>query len=146
MAENEPGGTPPEPLLEAIANLARFHHEHEKYYSQAPLRQAAELQARSRALKSPAGRWSTVDAGGRSGTVPFAGAEDLNAPGLAAEPGIPFLEGAGEPAELLRLKRDIGEIAGDYEQGGTRLAHAMEQAWEIAGQLAVPPAPARPAR
>ncbi len=140
VAEDEPGGTPPEPLLEVIANLARFHHEHEKYYSQAPLRQAAELQARSRALKSLADRWSTVDAGGRSGTVPFAGAEDLNAPGLVAESGILFMEGEGEPAELLRLKRDVGQVADDYERGGTWLAHAMEQAWEIAGQLAVHPA------
>jgi hypothetical protein len=29
--------TPSAPLLEAIDNLARFHREHEKFYSQAPL-------------------------------------------------------------------------------------------------------------
>jgi hypothetical protein len=51
---------PPEPLLEAIGNLSRFHREHEKFYSQAPLRQAVEVQAASRALKSLAGQWSKV--------------------------------------------------------------------------------------
>ncbi|OLZ44601.1 hypothetical protein AVW11_34865, partial [Streptomyces amritsarensis] len=63
MAEDEAQLSPPESLLQLIDNLARFHREHEEYYSQAPLRQAGELQAWSRALKTLADRWSMVGVG-----------------------------------------------------------------------------------
>ncbi|MFC9819611.1 hypothetical protein ACFWG6_30185 [Streptomyces erythrochromogenes] len=139
MPEDEAQLTPPEPLLQVIANLARFHREHEQFYSQVPLRQADELQARSRALKSLAGRWSVTDVRESAGN-PFAGAEDLNAPGLVAESGILFMEGEGEPVEFQRLKRDIRELAEDSDQTGIWLAHAMEQAWEAVGLLAAYPA------
>lgn len=132
--------TPPEPLLQVISNLARFHREHEQFYSQAPLRQAGELQAQSRALKSLAGRWSAVDVSERTAANPFLGAEDLNAPGLVAESGILFMEGEDEPVELQRLKRDVGAIADDNGQTGAWLTQAMEQAWEVAGLLAAYPA------
>ncbi|MGV9559076.1 hypothetical protein [Streptomyces sp. NPDC003522] len=56
MPEDETPRTPADLLLRVIDNLARFHREHEEYHAQAPLRQAGELQARSRALKSPAPR------------------------------------------------------------------------------------------
>ena len=39
MTETSGSETPPPQLLEAIGNLTEFHREHEKYYSQAPLRQ-----------------------------------------------------------------------------------------------------------
>ncbi|MDC2948879.1 hypothetical protein [Streptomyces heilongjiangensis] len=132
--------TPPGSLLQLIDNLATFHREHEKYYAQAPLRQAAELQARSRALKALADRWSDVEAGERTSAVAFAGADDLNAPGLVAESGILFMEGEGEPAELGRLRREVGVLAEETEQGGAWLTRAMEEAWEIAGSLAAHPA------
>ncbi|MFD6230304.1 hypothetical protein ACFWFZ_26060 [Streptomyces sp. NPDC060232] len=139
MPEDEARTRPPEPLLRVIANLARFHREHEQFYSQAPLRQADELQACSRALKSLAARWSVTDVRDSVGHE-FAGAEDLNAPGLVAESGILFMEGEGEPVELQRLKRDLREVAQDSDQTGTWLAHAMEQSWESVGQLAAYPA------
>ncbi len=140
MAENEAQVSPPESLLLLIDNLARFHREHEEYYSQAPLRQAGELQARSRVLKALADRWSEVTVGERASSVGFTGAEDLNAPGLVAESGVLFMEGEGEPAELQRLKREVRQVADDAEQTGAWLAQAMEQAWEIAGSLAIYPA------
>ncbi|MFF5958359.1 hypothetical protein [Streptomyces luteogriseus] len=140
MPEEQSQPPPPESLLQVIDNLARFHREHEEYYSQAPLRQAGELQARSRALKALADRWSVVEAGEQTSAIPFAGAEDLNAPGLVAESGILFMEGENEPAELRRLKREVGLVADETEQGGAWLAEAMEQAWEIAGSLAAYPA------
>ncbi|MFJ5806594.1 hypothetical protein [Streptomyces sp. NPDC093093] len=140
MPEDEAQHTPPDSLLQVIDNLARFHREHEKYYSQAPLRQAAELQARSRALKSLADWWSDVEASEQTSPIAFAGTEDLNAPGLVAESGILFMEGEDEPAELRKMKREIGMLAEDAEQAGAWLAQAMEQAWEIAGRLAAYPA------
>ncbi|MDR6979679.1 hypothetical protein J2X68_006416 [Streptomyces sp. 3330] len=140
MPEDEAPSTPPESLLQVIDNLSRFHREHEEYYSQAPLRQAAELQGRSRALKSLADRWSEVEAAEQASGIAFAGADDLNAPGLVAESGILFMEGEGEPAELRRMKREVGMLADETEQGGAWLAQAMEQAWEIAGSLAAYPA------
>jgi hypothetical protein len=136
----DPPGKPPDSLLDAIGNLSRFHREHEKFYSQAPLRHAGDIQAASRALKSLADRWSEVRPSENPIRVPFAGAEDLNAPGLVAESGILFMEGEGEPAEITRLKRELEAIAADSEQTGDWLSNAMGQAWEMAGALAAFPA------
>ena len=140
MTEVDAQNKPPDRLLEAIGNLARFHREHEKFYSQAPLRQAGEIQAISRALKSLAGQWSEVEPSERPAANPFAGAEDLNAPGLVAESGILFMEGEREPAEIKRLKRDLEAVAADSEETGAWLSQAMEQAWETAAALASYPA------
>jgi hypothetical protein len=137
---SEDASDTPRELLEAIGNLARFHHEHEKFYSQAPLRQAGDIQAISRALKSLAGQWSTVGRSEHPLPSPFAGAEDLNPPGLVGESGILFMEGEGEPAELKRLKRDLEAVAADSEETAAWLSQAMEQAWGIAGALASYPA------
>lgn len=129
MPEDEAQTIPPEPLLQVIANLARFHREHEQFYSQAPLRQADELQARSRALKSLAGRWSVTDVGESAGN-PFAGAEDLNAPGLVAESGILFMEGEDEPVELQRLKR----MSGSLRRTATRPESGSRTPWSRRGR------------
>lgn len=139
MTETSGSGTPPPQLFEAIGNLAEFHREHEKFYSQAPLRQAVEVQAASRVFKALAGRWSAVVPAAHPGASPFAGAEDLNAPGLIAESGVLFMEGEGEPAEIKRLRRDLGTLADDVEQTGEWLAVAMGQAWQVAGALAAYP-------
>lgn len=127
---------PPPQLLEAIGKLTRFHREHEKFYSQAPLSQAVEIQAASRGLKALAGQWSEAKPSEHPAANPFAGAEDLNPPGLVGERGILFMEGEGEPAEISRLKRDLETFAADCEQTGDWLAKAMEQAWQMAGALA----------
>lgn len=124
-----------EPLFEAISNLSRFHREHEKFYSQAPLRQAEEVQAASRAIKALAAQWSGAEPSERPAVNPFAGAEDLNAPGLVAESGILFMEGEGEPVEVERLKRDLATVADDCEETGAWLAAAMEKSWQSAAAL-----------
>jgi hypothetical protein len=132
---NERRQDPPSELLEAIANLARFHREHERFYAQAPLRQALELQAASGALAALASQWSEAEPSDHPLPLAFAGAEDLNAPGLVGETGILFMDGEGEPAEVERLKRDMENIASDHEQTGSWLSQAMEQAWQMAGAL-----------
>jgi hypothetical protein len=128
------GDVPPQ-LLEAIENLSRFHREHEKFYSQAPLQSAREVEASSRALKALADHWSRTDPSDHPAPNPMAGAEDLNPPGLAGESGILFMEGEDEPAEVAQLKREMGEKAAGCERTGEWLSTAMEQAWEIAGAL-----------
>jgi hypothetical protein len=135
VSETDRRETPPETLLETIGNLAQFHREHEKFYSQAPLRQAGEVQAASRVLKALAGRWSEVEPSWHPAASPFAGAEDLNAPGLVAESGVLFMEGEGEPSEIRRIKRDLEILAGDLEETGGWLSNAMAQAWQVAGAL-----------
>jgi hypothetical protein len=127
--------TPAPELLDAIGNLSRFHRDHEQFYSQAPLRQALELQACSRALKALAAHWGVVTPTEHPLTLPFAGAEDLNAPGLVAETGILFMESDGEPAEIVRLKQDAERIAAGCEQTGEWLDGAMQQAWQMAAAL-----------
>jgi hypothetical protein len=134
----EPPEKPPapsEPLLAVIANLARYHREHEKFYSQAPLRQAGELQGASRALKSLADQWSEAAVSERPAANPYQGAEDLNAPGLVAESGILFMEGEGEPVEIGRLRRDLATVASDCQESGAWLAEAMEHSWRVAAAL-----------
>ena len=95
-----------------------------------------DFQAISRALKSLGAQWSRAEPSERPLANPFAGAEDLNAPGLVAESGILFMEGEGEPAEIKRIKGDLAAIAADSEATGAWLAQAMERAWEAAGVLA----------
>jgi hypothetical protein len=132
--------SPPPELLKTIANLAAFHREHEKFYAQAPVKQALEVQGASRLLKALAARWSTAQPAEHPAANPFAGAEDLNAPGQVAESGALFMEGEGEPAELRRLKRDLATLATDLEETGEWLAAAMEQSWQAAGALSAYPA------
>jgi len=132
--------SPPAALLETIANLARFHREHEQFYSQAPLREAADVQAVSRTLKALAGRWSEVTPADSPLANPLAGADDLNPPGLTSETGVLFLEGEAEPVEIERIRRDVERLAADIEETGEWLGAAMEQAWQLAGALAAYPA------
>jgi hypothetical protein len=127
----------PPQLLEMIGNLSEFHREHEKFYAQAPLRQAVEVEAASRVLKALADHWSSVSPSDRPVTAsPFAGAPDLNPPGLTAEAGVLFMEGEGEPTEIKQLLRDLETLADDMEEGGKWLAAAMEKGWAVAGSLA----------
>ena len=125
----------PPPLLEIIGNLSEFHREHEKFYAQRPLRQAVEVEAASRTLKALADRWSSVTAEERPVGSPFAGARDLNAPGLTAESGVLFMEGEGEPTEIKQLRRDLETLAEDWDAGGEWLSAAMKKAWAVAGSL-----------
>lgn len=129
----------PAPLLAVIRNLARTHREHEKYYGRAPLRSAADVQEMSVALKALADRWRSVAPAESPVHAPFAGADDLNAPGLVAATGILFMESEGKPAEICRLERDLASIASDNEQTGSWLSTAMENSWQAASALAAFP-------
>ena len=123
-----------------LGNLSEFHREHEKFYAQAPLRQAVEIEGSSRVLKALADHWSVVSPVERPSTSPpFAGAPDLNPPGLTAETGVLFMEGEGEPTEIKQLRRDLETLAGDMDAGGEWLSAAMEKGWGIAGSLAAYP-------
>lgn len=127
---------PPTQLLETIRNLAEFHRLHEEFYAQAPLSSAVEVQRASGILKALADQWRTADPVEKPAGSPYAGAEDLNAPGLVSGTGVLFLEGEGEPAEIAKLKRDLETLAADMETSGEWLGTAMEQAWQVAGALA----------
>jgi len=127
---------PPPQLLETIRNLAEFHREHEKFYAQAPLRKAVEIQAASRVLKALADHWRQVAPVEHPAGSPFAGARDLNAPGLVSESGVLFLEGEGEPAEIKQLRRDLETAAKDLDETSAWLSAAMEQSWQVASALA----------
>jgi hypothetical protein len=124
--------------LDAILNLSRYHREHEKFYARSPLRHAIELQRAARTLTTLADRWSVTTPAPAAGGTRFAGCEDLNEPAAIQSDGVLFMEGEGEPAELARLKRDIGVVADDYEASGAWLAGAMEAAWETAARLRHP--------
>jgi hypothetical protein len=112
-----------------------FTREHEKFYSQAPLAAACDAQAASRTLKALATQWSEADPAQHPVPNPFAGAEDLNAPGLVAEHGVLFMEGEGEPAEIKRMKRDLGNLAADLDETGAWLSAAISAAAEAHKRL-----------
>lgn len=132
-------GQPPPELLAVIANLARFHREHEQFYSQSPLLDAVGLEGHSRVLKALAAHWRVAEPQSAPLPSPFAGTEDLNPPGLTAASGVLFMEGEGEPAEIVHLKRELETLASGVEETGGWLAAAMEQAWGVAGALVVHP-------
>lgn len=67
-----------DPLLQAVANLSRYHREHEKFYAESPLHDAVALQRASRALKALAERWEVAERDDAPAPSPFAGARDLN--------------------------------------------------------------------
>lgn len=122
-------------LLEVAANLSRYHREHEKYYSEAPLADAIELQRTARTLMALAERWTATEPATVPAASPFAGAPDLNDDRAIETSGVLFMEGAGEPAEITRIKADLQATAASSEQSGTWLAAAMEASWAMAEAL-----------
>ena len=127
-------------LLETVANLSRYHREHEKFYAAAPLEEALSLQAISRTLKALAERWLVAEPVAHPAASPFAGAPDLNDERAIETLGVLFMEGEGEPTEIATIKRRLAEMADAHAQTGQWLGGAMEAAWSAAAALARYPA------
>ncbi len=128
-------GTGRDELLAAARNLSRYHREHEKYYSEAPLNDAIALQRMARTLIALAERWASVEPATAPAPSPFAGAPDLNDERAIETSGVLFMEGGGEPAEIGRMKSELEAIAAISEQSGSWLASAMEGSWAMAEAL-----------
>jgi hypothetical protein len=122
-------------VLEAVLNLSRFHRDHEKFYGQEPRAQGVTLQRHARALQALADRWSTTQPEAQHWINPFEGSQDLNDPTALQLDGVLFMEGAGEPTEIARLKRDLRTLAADNEATGRWLADAMQATWEASKSL-----------
>jgi heme oxygenase len=122
-------------LLAVATNLSRYHREHEKYYSEAPLADAIALQRTGRTLIALAERWTAAEPATAPAASPFAGAPDLNDDRAIETGGVLFMEGAGEPAEITRIKSDLQSMAAASEQSGLWLASAMEASWDVAAAL-----------
>jgi hypothetical protein len=134
--DHTPGGGP---ARAAMLNLSRFHREHERHYALAPLESAVALGRAARTLTTIADRWAAAPAPAEDRVrVRFAGCEDLNDPAVIPSDGVLFMEGEGEPAELVRLRRDVLAIADDNAQTGAWLAAAMETSWGTAGGIRDP--------
>ena len=138
---NQPGprqqqdGAGSDGLLAAARNLARFHREHEKYYSEAPLTDAISLQRAARTLFALAERWTSVEPATEPAPSPFAGTPDLNDDRAIETSGVLFMEGANEPAEITRIKSELQTGAAASERSGAWLATAMETSWAMAEAL-----------
>ena len=122
-------------LLAVAANLSRYHREHEKYYSEAPLAEAIALQRAARTLIALAERWTTAEPAAAPAPSPFAGTPDLNDDRAIETSGVLFMEGGGEPAEITRIKSELQTVAASSEQSGSWLAAAMEASWAMAEAL-----------
>jgi hypothetical protein len=132
--QHQPGGGV-DGLLAVAANLSRYHREHEKYYSEVPLADAIALQRTARTLIALAERWGIAGPVAEPAASPFAGAPDLNDDRAIETSGVLFMEGAGEPAEVVRIKSELEATAARSEQSGTWLATAMEASWAMAEAL-----------
>jgi hypothetical protein len=117
--------------LDVMLNLAKFHREHEKFYAQAPLRTAIELQQASKTLKTLADRWTWVEPQEALSGNAFAGCDDLNETAAVQHDGVLFMEGEREPAEIERLKRDLAIVADDFSETGEWLSRAMDASWQV---------------
>jgi hypothetical protein len=122
-------------LLEIARNLSRFHREHEKYYSEAPLADAIALHRSARTLMALAERWASAEPAAAPAASPFAGAPDLNDDRAIESSGVLFMEGQGTPAELTRMKSELETLAASSDQNGAWLASAMEASWAMAEAL-----------
>jgi hypothetical protein len=122
-------------LIQNILNLSKYHREHEKYYSKAPLEQAIEIQEASLALKTLADRWTKIEPQQSKKKNPFAGCEDINETRTIQYNGILFMEGEGEPPELKRFIRDLRALADDFREIGLWLENAMKASWNAANAL-----------
>ncbi|HEY7013964.1 MAG TPA: hypothetical protein VH480_14475 [Streptosporangiaceae bacterium] len=142
--DSQDGGTGPaqrqasagsDGLLAVAANLSRYHREHEKYYSEAPLADAIALQRTARTMIALAERWASAGPATEPASSPFAGTPDLNDDRAIETSGVLFMEGEGEPAEISRIKAELGTLAANSEQSGSWLAAAMEASWDMAEAL-----------
>jgi hypothetical protein len=133
--EFPPPGAGGDGLLAVAGNLSRYHREHEKYYSEAPLTDAIALQRMARTLIALAERWASVEPAAAPAPSPFAGAPDLNDERAIETSGVLFMEGGGEPAEIGRMKSELEAIADLSERTGSWLASAMEASWAMADAL-----------
>ena len=124
-----------DPLLEAAANLAHHHTQHERFYASSPLESALRLQRRARALLALADRWTSVQPSEHRGVSPFEGAEDLNSEAATALEGVLFMEGEGRPAELTGMVRELRAEAEAFTGAGRWLADAMAASWQMAGVM-----------
>ena len=120
-------------LLALVKNLSRYHREHEKYYSEAPLADAISLQRTARTLIALAERWTCAEPVAEPAPSPYAGTPDLNDDRATETSGVLFMEGEGEPAEISRMKAELEIVAAGSEQTGAWLA--MEASWAVAEAL-----------
>jgi hypothetical protein len=123
------------PLLEAILNLARFHGQHERFYSSSPLETALRLQRHGRTLHALADRWSVAAPATRTAMNPYEGADDLNSEAAIALDGALFMEGGGRPVEITAMIAELRTDAEGFGRGGEWLAAAMQSSWEVAASL-----------
>jgi hypothetical protein len=124
-----------ENFLKVISNLSKNHHEHEKFYGQAPLKTAIEIQDASKTLKTIADKWISLHQTVKAEGNPYMGCEDLNEKASIQHDGLLFMEGEGEPTEISQLKRKMRNISEDFEKAGEWLSKAMENSWEAAVHL-----------
>lgn len=122
-------------FLEVISNLSDYHREHEKFYGQAPLKTAVEIQEASKTLKTLADRWVSLKQTEKGEGSPYMGCEDLNEKATIQHDGLLFMEGEGEPTEISQLKRGMKNVSDDFEKAGAWLSKAMENSWEAAVNL-----------
>jgi hypothetical protein len=125
----------PDSIPSMFRNLAHYHHEHEKHYSEAPLRDALTLQGFSRSLKALAERWSLAKPSDPGATSPFAGASDLNDERAIEASGVLFMEGGEPPAEIVQIRRELESTAAAAEETSAWLGSAMDSAWTVAEGL-----------
>ncbi|HEV8439580.1 MAG TPA: hypothetical protein VGT40_15940 [Methylomirabilota bacterium] len=123
--------------LDVLDNIARFHREHERFYTMTQMAAAADLSREANKLKIVADVWLEDRSPAAEAQVDFsdpryqaAGCTDLNALRAIAAIGVLFMEGQGEPAEIRGLKAKLRGMGVAMQASGQWLAEKMDAAWE----------------
>ena len=136
-----PAVAEPDPVAVAAAaqrNIAAYHREHERYYTQHLTQRAADLYRDGNVLKVLAGVWLGAPGPDRQPEVDYAqseyhpvGSVDLNSRHAIGHIGVLYMEGPGEtePAELTVMKNQLRGVAGGTMRMGRWLTDKMHGAW-----------------
>jgi hypothetical protein len=123
--------------LHAQRNIAAYHREHERFYTQAQCETAVDLFRESNKLKVLAGVWLGAPGADVRPAVDFSrdeyravGSVDLNSRHSIANIGVLFMEGEGEPTELMTMKLKLRALAGATMRAGSWLSEKMQAAWK----------------
>lgn len=124
-----------------LATIARYHREHERHYAMVKMDLGGELVRLANRLRVVADIWlqggapAAAEVDYTDPRYRAAGCDDLNA--LPALPliGILFMEGEGEPREIIQIKAKLRAVEDEYLAAGLWLADKMDAAWQRESML-----------
>ena len=124
-------------LHAARHNVAIYHREHMRFNATTMLELAADISREADRLKVFGDYWQRPEEPARTSSFDISdprfgasGCSDLNPLNAIAGAGILFMEGAGEPDEILMLKEKLRSEGTRFANKGQWLSDIMKMTWE----------------